>query len=213
MPSAIGNAAPAAPAAATPASQEVKADTAAAKEAGESDAESGEELPSLVEGETGEEDEEVLFQGECKLVKLVNEVAPAAATTKDGGGGATPTTSAAGEPGAKGTEEGKTWRWQERGCGIVHINRHKRTGAGRLVMRLRGVGKLLLNTPVFPTGKYERVAQKSVRFLGVDVDAAVPASEAPKASLCSYRATLQNPEKQGEFLAVLRDRFKVTSVA
>lgn len=33
----------------------------------------------------------------------------------------------------------------------VHINRHKTSGAGRLVMRMRGVLKLLLNTPIFPT--------------------------------------------------------------
>ena len=70
----------------------------------------------------------------------------------------------------------------------VHINRHKTTGAGRLVMRMRGVLKLLLNTPIFPTTRrawlfslswaicsvsivrYEKVGQKSVRFVGVDTE-------------------------------------------
>ena len=35
----------------------------------------------------------------------------------------------------------------------MHINRHKKTRAVRLVMRMRGVLKLLLNTPVFPTAR------------------------------------------------------------
>ena len=39
----------------------------------------------------------------------------------------------------------------------VHINRHKATGAGRLVMRMRGVLKLLLNTPIFPTTRQGKV--------------------------------------------------------
>lgn len=42
--------------------------------------------------------------------------------------------------------QGSSWALTE-----VHINRHKTTGAGRLVMRMRGVLKLLLNTPIFPT--------------------------------------------------------------
>ncbi|CAK9102043.1 unnamed protein product [Durusdinium trenchii] len=90
----------------------------------------------------GEEDEEVIFRADCKLWKLVK------------------------------LEDGKAegWRWQERGCGIVHINRHKTSGAGRLVMRMRGVLKLLLNTPIFPTTRYEKVGQKSVRFVGVDTE-------------------------------------------
>merc|ERR1712039_1091875 len=105
-----------------------------------------------------------------------------------------------------------------RGCGIVHINRHRKTGAGRLVMRMRGVLKLLLNTPVFPTTKYEKVGQKSVRFVGVDTDESrnsgiTADAKDEQVSMCAFRLNLQSNDQQGKFLAVLRDSLGVTSVA
>jgi len=136
---------------------------------------------------TGEEDEQVVFRAEGKLWKLVRSAqppgadAPAAAAEPEGG-------------------QGKNWRWQERGCGVVHINRHGKTGAGRLVMRMRGVLKLLLNTPVFPTTKYEKVGQKSMRFVGVDAE-----EDAGEVALCAYRLSLQSGDQQAKFLAVLSD--------
>ncbi|CAK9030317.1 unnamed protein product [Durusdinium trenchii] len=121
-----------------------KADCEAAEvaEAAEDAANEADDGESAGDEPTGEEDEEVIFRADCKLWKLVK------------------------------LEDGKAegWRWQERGCGIVHINRHKTSGAGRLVMRMRGVLKLLLNTPIFPTTRYEKVGQKSVRFVGVDTE-------------------------------------------
>ncbi|CAJ1421320.1 unnamed protein product [Effrenium voratum] len=121
---------------------------------------------------TGEEDEEVVFRADCKLWKLV-KLPP-------------------------GKEDSEGWRWQERGCGIVHINRHKSSGHFRLVMRMRGVGKLLLNTPVFPSTRYEKVGQKSVRFVGVDADDQANA-------LCAFRLNLHSSDQQEKFLAVLKD--------
>jgi len=178
--------------------------------------------PSLDEcKETGEEDEEVVFRAECKLWKLVQHTgpsvaaAPSADAKKDASrpdGGSSQDDGGSGDAAAEnGAEAAKAWRWQERGCGIVHINRHSKTGAGRLVMRLRGVGKLLLNTPVFPTTKYERLGQKSVRFMGVDVD--VDATAGAVASLCAFRLSLQNGDQQGEFLSVLRDMLNVPAAA
>lgn len=123
---------------------------------------------------TGEEDEEVIFRADCKLWKLV-KVHPAEGDSKSEG-----------------------WRWQERGCGIVHINRHKATGAGRLVMRMRGVLKLLLNTPIFPTTRYEKVGQKSVRFVGVDND-----ESGKEVSFCAFRLNLHSSDQQGKFLTFL----------
>merc|ERR1740121_881352 len=163
--------------------------TAAAGEpdgAGEAEDSQAAEGPDV----TGEEDEQVVFRAEGKLWKLVRSAqppgadAPAAAAEPEGG-------------------QGKNWRWQERGCGVVHINRHGTTGAGRLVMRMRGVLKLLLNTPVFPTTKYEKVGQKSMRFVGVDTeeDAGAPREVA----LCAYRLSLQSGDQQAKFLAVLGD--------
>uniref|UniRef100_A0A7S4SG42 RanBD1 domain-containing protein n=1 Tax=Alexandrium monilatum TaxID=311494 RepID=A0A7S4SG42_9DINO len=175
------------------------------------------EAPELGEP-TGEEEEEVVFRAECRLWKLVRQASPAAAVggaaaegaAAEGAGnaGQQPEAPAGNEvseaanAGAPAEERG--WHWQERGCGIVHINRHGKTGAGRLVMRMRGVLKLLLNTPVFPTTKYERVGQKSVRFVGVDAEAAA-AREGGRVSLCAYRLNLQSGDQQGRFLAALGD--------
>mmetsp|Transcript_106944 Transcript_106944/g.130427 ORF Transcript_106944/g.130427 Transcript_106944/m.130427 type:complete len:269 (+) Transcript_106944:56-862(+) len=128
---------------------------------------------------TGEEDEEVIFRADCKLWKLVKAHS------------------------AEGDSKSEGWRWQERGCGIVHINRHKTTGAGRLVMRMRGVLKLLLNTPIFPTTRYEKVGQKSVRFVGVDTE-----ESSKEVSFCAFRLNLHSSDQQGKFLAVMRDAIK-----
>merc|ERR1740121_532056 len=164
--------------------------TAAAGEpdgAGEAEDSQAAEGPDV----TGEEDEQVVFRAEGKLWKLVRSAqppgadAPAAAAEPEGG-------------------QGKNWRWQERGCGVVHINRHGTTGAGRLVMRMRGVLKLLLNTPVFPTTKYEKVGQKSVKFVGVDADAK-PAKAKDDVALTAFRLNLQSSDQQEKFLAVLSD--------
>lgn len=79
-------------------------------------------------------------------------------------------------------------------------------------MRMRGVLKLLLNTPVFPSSKYERVGQKSVRFVGVDAEDAA-AMKNSEVSLCAYRLNLQSGDQQGKFLNVLKDLLGVTSAA
>lgn len=97
------------------------------------------------------------------------------------------------------------WRWQERGCGILHINRHGKTGAGRMVMRMRGVLKLLLNTPLIPNTKYEKVGQKSVRFVGVDAEEGSLKEKEAKVSLCAFRLNLQSSDQQAKFLDVLQD--------
>lgn len=171
------------------------------------------------EGATGEEEDEVVFSAECKLWKMVRHVPPPPAAA---GTGADDASGAAGEDGgatprggsaAVRVEEDNAWRWQERGTGIVHINKHAKTGAGRLVMRMRGVLKLLLNTPVFPTTKYEKVGQKSVRFVGVDAEkCAVPPKEGDM-SLCAYRLNLLSNDQQGKFLAVLQDLLGVPAAA
>lgn len=142
------------------------------------------------DGPTGEEEEEVVFKAEsCKLWKLVRQ---------DVGGEQAPTLAGAG---SASKENG--WRWQERGLGTVHINRHKKTGAGRLVMRMRGVLKLLLNTPVFPTTKYEKVGNRSVCFVGVDVEGSTQADQV--VTLSAFRISLGSSDLQGRFLAMMKD--------
>ncbi|CAE7448184.1 YRB2 [Symbiodinium natans] len=71
-------------------------------------------------------------------------------------------------------------------------------------MRMRGVLKLLLNTPVFPTTRYEMVGQKSVRFVGVDAEAQ-DGTKSEEVSFSAFRLNLHSSDQQGKFLAVLRD--------
>lgn len=159
---------------------------------------------------TGEEDEEMVFHAECKLWKLGR-----------GGPGSSPPTAAGAlsvDRQGDGADAKTDWQWQERGSGVVHINRHRKTGAGRLVMRMRGVLKLLLNTPVFPTTKYEKVGQKSVRFVGVDTDESRSSDsnadvKDDQVNMCAFRLNLQSNDQQGKFLTVMRDVLGVTSAA
>eukprot|EP00419_Tripos_fusus_P089709 CAMPEP_0172869984 /NCGR_PEP_ID=MMETSP1075-20121228/90639_1 /TAXON_ID=2916 /ORGANISM="Ceratium fusus, Strain PA161109" /LENGTH=344 /DNA_ID=CAMNT_0013720053 /DNA_START=5 /DNA_END=1039 /DNA_ORIENTATION=- len=163
---------------------------------------------------TGEEDEKVVFRAECRLWKLVKGAGtPETATTADVQDGLTNKNDVQSEITTAKSGDQKGWHWQERGCGIVHINRHSKTGDGRLVMRMRGVLKLLLNTPVFPTTKYERVGQKSVRFVGVDAEAADAPLKDKQVTLCAYRLNLQSADQQGKFLAVLQELLGVAGGA
>lgn len=125
--------------------------------------------------------EETIFKTDCKLWKLVKD----ATTSENPSPNASDATARA----------ESTWRWQERGCGNVHVYKHKTTGEGRLVMRLRGVLKLLLNTPIIPTTKYEKVGQKSVRFVGID-DGVEP--------LCAYRLNLHSGDQQQKFITAVQ---------
>lgn len=70
-------------------------------------------------------------------------------------------------------------------------------------MRMRGVLKLLLNTPLFPNTKYEKVGQKSVRFVGVDAEES--SLKEAKVSLCAFRLNLQSSDQQAKFLDVLHN--------
>jgi len=162
---------------------------------------------------TGEEEEKVVFRAECRLWKLVrNAATPETSTTADVQDDLTSKNDVPAEINTAKSGDQSGWHWQERGCGIVHINRHSKTGDGRLVMRMRGVLKLLLNTPVFPTTKYERVGQKSVRFVGVDAEVAA-ATPDKQITLCAYRLNLQSADQQGKFLAVLQELLGVAGGA
>jgi len=161
---------------------------------------------------TGEEEEKVVFRAECRLWKLTRSAGtPETCTTADVQDDLTSKNEVQGEITTAKPGDQKGWHWQERGSGIVHINRHSKTGDGRLVMRMRGVLKLLLNTPVFPTTKYERVGQKSVRFVGVDAEAAIAPDK--QVTLCAYRLNLQSADQQGKFLAVLQELLGVAGGA
>lgn len=148
------------------------------------------------------------FSAECKLFKLVKLEASAAAragVVKDGD-----SLPKDGELKEGDVAEGG-WRWQEKGAGILHVNKHAKTGDGRMVMRMKGVLKLLLNTPVLPSTKYEKVGQKSVRFVGVDVDASSGTIGGKDSSLSAYRLNLLSGDQQGKFVSLLRDEFEIST--
>eukprot|EP00811_Abedinium_folium_P009420 NODE_18707_length_880_cov_6.569721.p3 GENE.NODE_18707_length_880_cov_6.569721~~NODE_18707_length_880_cov_6.569721.p3 ORF type:complete len:159 (+),score=50.92 NODE_18707_length_880_cov_6.569721:98-574(+) len=120
-------------------------------------------------------------------------VAGAAAGGEDAGSGSAAVSPAVTAP------SGPTWQWEERGSSIVQINKHSKTGVCRLVVRMRSVLKLLLNTPIFPTAKYEKVGKKSVRFPGVEDGTA----EGAQVRLCAFRLDLRSSEQQAKFLSCL----------
>mmetsp|Transcript_4814 Transcript_4814/g.10546 ORF Transcript_4814/g.10546 Transcript_4814/m.10546 type:complete len:307 (+) Transcript_4814:60-980(+) len=149
---------------------------------------------------TGEEGEEVLFRGECKLWKLVRQSEDTAVVPPGGtaGGSDNADTSVTEATASAATASAGDWKWQERGCGVVRVNRNTKDtkSPARLVMRMRGVLKVLLNTPIFPTTSYEKIGQKSVKFVGIDEERAGSSDVA----FCAYRLNLQNAEQQSQFL-------------
>lgn len=163
---------------------------------GSQEVEEEEEDSGAVDDLTGEEEEEVIFRGDCKLWKLARMSANKSEEVQA-------IESSVGEE--------KGWRWQERGCGIVHINRNRKTGAGRMVMRMRGVLKLLLNSPVLPTAKYEKVGQKSVRFVGIDAADVDIGDAKNQVFLSAFRVNLGSSDQQAKFLSVLQDFAKAST--
>lgn len=172
-------------------------------EEGEEEAEEEEVAASAQQD--GSDAECLVFSADSKLWKLVREAGDASAAPAP----SAPSAPAEGSSCAGGQASGDgaaapeaaSWRWQERGCGVVRVSRHRETGAGRLVMRLKGVLKLLLNTPVLPTTRYEKVGQKSVRFVGVDTERE---SDGKPVTLCSYRLNLQSGDQQQKFFSAVK---------
>mmetsp|Transcript_12183 Transcript_12183/g.22453 ORF Transcript_12183/g.22453 Transcript_12183/m.22453 type:complete len:317 (-) Transcript_12183:28-978(-) len=186
----------------TPAAEAAAKSNSGAREVEEADdGENGSSSFAQGGGEcTGEEGEEVIFRAECKLWKLVrqgDEATAPAALTGSTGAAESADTSVTAAASATSTSPGE-WKWQERGCGIVRVNRNTKDASSpaRLVMRMKGVLKVLLNTPIFPTASYEKIGQKSVKFVGIDEERAGSADVA----FCAYRLNLQNTEQQSQFL-------------
>lgn len=60
--------------------------------------------------------------------------------------------------------------WKERGVGVVKVNVHSGTGAGRLLMRTEATLHVILNTPLFPGFAVDRAADRAVRFTGLSLE-------------------------------------------
>lgn len=60
--------------------------------------------------------------------------------------------------------------WKERGVGVVKVNVHSGTGAGRLLMRTEATLHVILNTPLFSGFVVDRAADRAVRFTGLSLE-------------------------------------------
>lgn len=65
------------------------------------------------------------------------------------------------------TREDDKFRWVERGSGFVRVLCNEATGKLRVIIRMKGVLRVLLNSPVLEDGLVEE-GQKSVKFKAVD---------------------------------------------
>jgi len=61
-------------------------------------------------------------------------------------------------------------KWHERGVGQFKVNASKDGSSSRLVMRVEGIGRLILNIPIYATMKIEKSGDKAVRFIGASMD-------------------------------------------
>ncbi|KAF4678210.1 hypothetical protein FOL47_003272 [Perkinsus chesapeaki] len=134
---------------------------------------------------SGEEGESLLFSSDCKLYKLMKQE-----DNKD-----------ASSSSASETQPPK-YKWTERGMGSLRVL--KKDGddsakpAGRIVVRMKGVWKVILNTPILDADKYELVGSKSVKFFGLDDE------NAEEGQLASYRVNLLSSENQAQFLKAVK---------
>eukprot|EP00762_Andalucia_godoyi_P001140 ANDGO_02071.mRNA.1 Ran-specific GTPase-activating protein 1 len=149
---------------------------------------SGTEVASIKvekkETQTGEEEEETLHKIHAKLFVF----AEVEVKKEDG----------------KVTKKEKKFR--ELGAGEIHVNKHKKSGKVRMLMRADKTLKLLLNVLLFPTLNASISEEKTVRF------AAIPSKDTvfegmDEAKLSMYALKLKHPEDASALLKVI-DRNK-----
>jgi len=67
-------------------------------------------------------------------------------------------------------KEGRTVNpWRERGVGMLRLNKATDNSSSRLLMRVEGSLKLILNLKLFSQIKPEKAGDKQVRFIGPDL--------------------------------------------
>ena len=113
------------------------------------------------------EGEEQIYQNDCKLYKLTKEEADSASSSM---------------------------KWLEKGIGFVRLLKNSDSGNIRLVVRMKGVYRLILNVGLVPgLTKAERIGGKSVKFNGIDEEG----------QLGFYRVNLITEDQQAAFFALL----------
>lgn len=99
-------------------------------------------------------------------------------------------------PGEEKKAEGPTHRWTERGAGPLTLLRNVESDARRITLRQKGVGKILLNTPLI--GKnFTSEGNQTARILAVDGDSDDPTK------LCSYRLKFRTKPERDDFIQLV----------
>ena len=138
-------------------------------EASEEEEEEQEPEPAVPAGQSDElEGEEQTFQCDCKLFKLTKETSS------------------------------ESMKWVEKCIGFVRLLKNKEQGTVRLVVRMKGVYRLILNIAlVDKICRAEKVGNKSVRFNGIE-----------DGTLGMFRVNLLTEDQQAAFWDQLPDSLK-----
>ena len=139
-----------------------------------SEAEEEEEQPTSIQTVVDHgENEEQVYQSDCKLYKL-QKIEKADDSSKS-----------------------ITMKWVEKGIGFVRIIKSTKEDipSFRVVVRMKGVFRLMLNTALIPSVcKAETVGNKSVKFTAVDEE---------DNHLADFRLNLLTEDNQAAFVAIL----------
>jgi len=84
--------------------------------------------------------------------------------------------------------------WRERGVGILRLNKATDNSSSRLLMRVEGSLKLILNMKVFSQIKPEKAGEKQVRFTGPDLQGS---------EIRTFLVRVPKPEVAAEFIQVI----------
>jgi len=93
-------------------------------------------------------------------------------------------------------------QWKERGVGNLRLNVSQDQKDARLLMRMDGSLKLILNTRIKPTLKIEKAGNKDLRFVATSME---------KEELCTYLVRVARPEIAEELLKAVEEQKKLVS--
>ena len=127
------------------------------------------EVPAVAQSDELEGEEQI-YQTDCKLFKLMKE-----------------------------DEKSESMKWIEKCIGFVRLLKKKEEGSIRLVVRMKGVFRLILNIALLDKiCRAEKQGNKSVRFNGIEEDG----------SLGMFRLNLLTEDQQAAFLDLLPSSLK-----
>eukprot|EP00919_Chromeraceae_sp_WS-2016_P023430 GHVR01055685.1.p1 GENE.GHVR01055685.1~~GHVR01055685.1.p1 ORF type:complete len:155 (+),score=35.85 GHVR01055685.1:1217-1681(+) len=151
-----------------------------------------------------------MFRGDCRLLKLKPvELEDSTQKGDDENARGPPATN--GTTGQVGDKLEQKFKFVEVGNGFVHLNKHKETSRVRIVVRMKGVFRILLNSPLTPSS----VSPEGVRTLRVsalNADAFTPDGvRVEGVSLYGvYRIQLIDRQQQELFINTLNNNYSNT---